>query len=92
MSNAVWRGLPLRDLLMSAGPRPGVAKVVLYGADGYTDTYPLEKALEPTTFVAYEMNGEPLRGTSRLPGAHPDSRNVRRKKRQVGHPHRAGGP
>lgn len=60
MSNAVWRGLPLRDLLMSAGPRPGVAKVVLYGADGYTDTYPLEKALEPTTFVAYEMNGEPL--------------------------------
>ena len=33
---------------------------MLYGADGYTDTYPLAKALEPTTFVAYEMNGEPL--------------------------------
>ncbi|MBV9324714.1 MAG: molybdopterin-dependent oxidoreductase [Chloroflexi bacterium] len=60
MSNAVWKGLPLRDLLLAAGPRPGIAKVVLHAADGYTDTYPLEKALEPTTFVAYEMNGEPL--------------------------------
>jgi DMSO/TMAO reductase YedYZ molybdopterin-dependent catalytic subunit len=60
MSNAVWKGLPLRDLLVAAGPRPGIARVVLHAADGYVDTYPLEKALEPTTFVAYEMNGEPL--------------------------------
>lgn len=60
MSNAVWMGLPLRDLLLAAGPRAGVTRVVLHGADGYTDTYPLEKALEPTTFVAYAMNGEPL--------------------------------
>ena len=60
MSNAMWKGLPLRDLLMPAGPRPGIVKVVLHAADGYTDTYPLDKALEPTTFVAYEMNGEPL--------------------------------
>jgi DMSO/TMAO reductase YedYZ molybdopterin-dependent catalytic subunit len=60
MSNAVWTGLPLRDLLLAAGPQPGVAKLVLYGADGYTDTYSLDKALEPTTFVAYAMNGEPL--------------------------------
>ena len=34
--------------------------MVLYGADGYTDTYSLDKALEPTTFVAYAMNGAPL--------------------------------
>ena len=60
MSNAVWKGVPLRDLLVPAGPRPGIVKVVLHAADGYTDTYSLEKALEPTTFVAYEMNGEPL--------------------------------
>jgi DMSO/TMAO reductase YedYZ molybdopterin-dependent catalytic subunit len=60
MSNAVWKGVPLRDLLLAAGPRPGIAKVVLHAADGYTDTYSLDKALEPTTFVAYEMNGEPL--------------------------------
>lgn len=60
MSNAVWTGLPLRDLLLAAGPRPGVTMLVLYGADGYTDTYSLDKALEPTTFVAYAMNGAPL--------------------------------
>jgi DMSO/TMAO reductase YedYZ molybdopterin-dependent catalytic subunit len=60
MSNAVWRGLPLRDLLLSAGLQPSITKVVLHGADGYTDTYSLDKALETTTFVAYEMNGEPL--------------------------------
>ena len=60
MSHAVWKGLPLRELLTAAGPVPGVARLVLHAADGYTDTYPLQKALEPTTFVAYEMNGEPL--------------------------------
>ena len=60
MSNAIWTGLPLRDVVLAAGPRSGATKVVLHGADGYTDTYSLEKALEPTTFVAYGMNGAPL--------------------------------
>ena len=60
MSNAMWTGLPLRDLVLAAGPRSGATKVVLRGADGYTDTYTLDKALEPTTFVAYGMNGTPL--------------------------------
>ncbi len=60
MSNAAWTGLPLRDLLAAAGPRSDGTRVVFYGADGYTVSYPLDKALESTTFVAYEMNGEPL--------------------------------
>ncbi|HEX3818500.1 MAG TPA: molybdopterin-dependent oxidoreductase, partial [Chthoniobacterales bacterium] len=60
MSNAVWRGVPLSTLLRAAGPLPGAAKVRLHGVDNYTDTFPLTKALEPTTLVAYEMNGEQL--------------------------------
>ena len=60
MSNAQWKGVPLRDLLAAAGPRPGVVEAVLKGADGYTDTFAVEKALEPATLVVYEMNGEPL--------------------------------
>ena len=60
MSNAMWRGVPLRDLLEDAGPQDGVVEVVLRGADGYTDTFAFEKAMDPTTLVAYEMNGEPL--------------------------------
>jgi DMSO/TMAO reductase YedYZ molybdopterin-dependent catalytic subunit len=64
MSNAVWRGVPMRQLLHAAGPLPGAAKVRLHGVDNYTDTFPLVKAMEPTTLVAYEMNGE------RLPDRH----------------------
>jgi DMSO/TMAO reductase YedYZ molybdopterin-dependent catalytic subunit len=60
ISNAVWKGLPLRDLLDQAGVLSGAARVRLHGVDNYTDTIPLEKAMEPTTLVAYEMNGVAL--------------------------------
>ncbi len=64
MSNAVWRGVPLRELLHAAGPLPDAAKVVLHGVDNYSDTFSLAKAMDPTTLVAFEMNGE------RLPDKH----------------------
>ena len=60
MSNAVWKGLPLRDLLDQAGVISGAARVRFHSVDNYTDTIPLEKAMEPTTLLAYEMNGAPL--------------------------------
>ena len=60
MSNAVWKGIPMRALLDPAGPMEGAAKVRLHGVDNYTDTFPLEKAMDPTTLVVYQMNGEPL--------------------------------
>ena len=60
ISNAVWKGLPLRDLLDQAGVLSSAARVRLHGVDNYTDTIPLEKAMEPTTLLAYEMNGVPL--------------------------------
>ncbi len=60
ISNAVWKGLPLRDLLDQAAPLSNAARVRLYGVDNYTDTIPLEKAMDPTTLLAYEMNGVPL--------------------------------
>jgi DMSO/TMAO reductase YedYZ molybdopterin-dependent catalytic subunit len=60
ISNAVWKGLPLRDLLDQAGVFSGAVRVRLHGVDNYTDTIPLEKAMEPTTLLAYEMNGAPL--------------------------------
>ena len=60
ISNAVWKGLPLRDLLDQAGVLSGAARVRLQGVDNYTDTIPLEKAMEPTTLLSYEMNGAPL--------------------------------
>ncbi|PZR77218.1 MAG: hypothetical protein DLM73_00175 [Chthoniobacterales bacterium] len=60
MSNAVWKGVTMSTLLNAATPLPGAAKVRLHGVDNYTDTFPLEKAMDPTTLVVYEMNGEPL--------------------------------
>lgn len=60
MSNAVWKGVPMHTLLEAASPLPNATKVKLYGVDNYTDTIPLQKALEPSTIIAYEMNGETL--------------------------------
>jgi DMSO/TMAO reductase YedYZ molybdopterin-dependent catalytic subunit len=60
MSNAIWKGVRLRDLLDQAGVLSGAARVRLQAVDNYTDTIPLEKAMEPTTLLAYEMNAAPL--------------------------------
>ena len=60
MSNAVWQGVRLRDLLEASRPLPGAVEVFLNGADAYTDTFAFEKAMDPTTIVAFAMNGEPL--------------------------------
>jgi DMSO/TMAO reductase YedYZ molybdopterin-dependent catalytic subunit len=59
-SNAVWQGIPLRELLAASRPMDGAREVLLNGADGYTDTFAFEKAMDPTTIVAFAMNGEPL--------------------------------
>src|SRR5438874_3009651 len=60
MSNAVWKGIALRDLLDPAGPLADAQRVRLYGVDNYTDTIPIEKALDPTTLLAWAMNGVEL--------------------------------
>jgi DMSO/TMAO reductase YedYZ molybdopterin-dependent catalytic subunit len=61
MSNALWKGVPLKDLLERAGGvKRGATKVVLHAYDNYTDSIHLSKALEPTTLVALEMNGATL--------------------------------
>src|SRR5436305_3069046 len=60
ISNAIWKGVPLRDLLDQAGVISGAARVRLQGVDNYTDTVTLQKAMQPTTLLAYEMNGVPL--------------------------------
>jgi DMSO/TMAO reductase YedYZ molybdopterin-dependent catalytic subunit len=60
MSNALWEGIPLADLLQRAGVKVGATKVVFHAADDYTDSIHLTKALEPTTLLAVRMNGVTL--------------------------------
>ena len=59
-SNAKWRGVRLHDLLQSAGVREGAVDCFVHGADAYRDSFPFEKAMEETTLVVYQINGEPL--------------------------------
>jgi sulfite dehydrogenase len=68
MGCARWKGVRLKDLLDKAGLKKEAIEIVLDGADkGVTDktpkftkSLPLWKALEDTTLVAYEMNGQAL--------------------------------
>jgi DMSO/TMAO reductase YedYZ molybdopterin-dependent catalytic subunit len=68
MGCARWKGVRLKDLLDKAGLKKEAVEIVLDGADRgvsdktpkFTKSLPLWKALEDTTLVAYEMNGQPL--------------------------------
>ena len=58
ISNAIWKGVATCAICLDqAAPLSSAARVRLHGVDNYTDTIPLEKAMEPTTLLAYEMNG-----------------------------------
>jgi DMSO/TMAO reductase YedYZ molybdopterin-dependent catalytic subunit len=60
MSNALWKGVPLQRLIEAARPQTSVVSALLHAADGYTDSFAFEKAMDPTTLVVYDMNGAPL--------------------------------
>ncbi|MCI4319672.1 MAG: sulfite oxidase [Thermoplasmata archaeon] len=71
LGTARWRGVPLADLLARAGLRRGATEVVLEGADrgrergvageiGYAMSVPVDKAMDPDTLLALEMNGADL--------------------------------
>jgi DMSO/TMAO reductase YedYZ molybdopterin-dependent catalytic subunit len=68
MGCARWRGARLRDILDKVGVKKEAIEIVLDGADGpvidktpdFVKSIPVWKAMEETTIVAYEMNGQPL--------------------------------
>ncbi len=60
ISNAVWKGIPLKELIDECRPKPGVIDVAMFGADAYSDGITLDRALNFDVFLAYQMNGETL--------------------------------
>ena len=60
ISTAKWTGVRMADLLARAGVRSEAYDLVMTSTDGYTDSIPIQKALEPTTLVVYGMNGDVL--------------------------------
>ncbi|TMG36442.1 MAG: hypothetical protein E6H94_07895 [Chloroflexi bacterium] len=53
-------GVPLRDLLARAKPKSTAFDVAFTSVDGYTDSFPIAKAMEARTLVAYLMNGRTI--------------------------------
>jgi len=62
VGNAVWTGVPLRDLLAEAGVDPAATQLVGESVDGFTAGFPLSVLDDPDrpALVAIGMNGEPL--------------------------------
>jgi DMSO/TMAO reductase YedYZ molybdopterin-dependent catalytic subunit len=60
ISNQVWRGVRVSDLLDRARPTSGAEWVLWEAADGYTESIPVTVARDPETWVAYAMGGAPL--------------------------------
>jgi DMSO/TMAO reductase YedYZ molybdopterin-dependent catalytic subunit len=68
MGCARWKGARLKDVLDKVGIKKEAIEIVLDGADGpvfdktpdFVKSIPVSKAMEETTLIAYEMNGEPL--------------------------------
>ncbi len=61
VGNAVWQGVPLRDVLDRAGVQAEGTQVVGKSVDGFTVGFPTEAVYDGrTALVAFGMNGEPL--------------------------------
>jgi DMSO/TMAO reductase YedYZ molybdopterin-dependent catalytic subunit len=68
MGQATFTGVRLRDLLQKAGIKNEGAHVHVLGADAppkptvpaFLRSLPLERAMDPSTLVAWQMNGEDL--------------------------------
>lgn len=65
LATAVWRGVPLAEVLGRARLKPNVLEILVEGADGegskrFARALPVSKAMHPDTLLALEMNGKPL--------------------------------
>lgn len=62
VGNAIWQGIPIRDVLAMAGVQSGADMVLSRSVDGYTASTPLEALTDDSidAIFAVAMNGEPL--------------------------------
>jgi DMSO/TMAO reductase YedYZ molybdopterin-dependent catalytic subunit len=68
VGHAQWLGVPLAALIEEARPQPGAAHVHVIGGDAppspktpaFIRSIPIDRARDPNTLLALQMNGEPL--------------------------------
>jgi DMSO/TMAO reductase YedYZ molybdopterin-dependent catalytic subunit len=60
VGHSAWGGVRLADVLEEAGVRDDAVDVIFRAADGYSDSIPIEIAMDPRVLLAVSQNGEPL--------------------------------
>ena len=60
ISNALWKGVRLKDLLAQTGVKSAARHLKLESFDGWSTGIPLDLGMHEHALLAYEMNGEPL--------------------------------
>ena len=60
IGTANWEGVSLKTLLDRTGVDSRAYDVVLHAADGYSDSFPVERAMQSDVLIAHRMNGVPL--------------------------------
>jgi DMSO/TMAO reductase YedYZ molybdopterin-dependent catalytic subunit len=60
LSNGVWTGVRLADLARLVSPLPLTSLLRFSCTDGYTESMPLDRALNPSAILAYDLDGAPL--------------------------------
>ena len=77
VGNAEWTGVRYADVLKAAGVKEGSVYTAHYGMDGHLSGdpeklpisrgVPIEKAMDPQSLIAFEMNGEPIPALNGFP-------------------------
>jgi len=60
ISTTRWTGIPLKEILAKGEVPTDAAEVVFRAADGYSDSLPIEKAMDGSTLIAIGMDGNAL--------------------------------
>jgi hypothetical protein len=60
IGTTLFQGVRLGDVLGAAGLKPGVFDIKFTCVDGYSESLPLEAALDPETLLCYSMGNQPL--------------------------------
>jgi DMSO/TMAO reductase YedYZ molybdopterin-dependent catalytic subunit len=60
IGTTLFQGTRLKDVLERAGLKPEAVDIKFTCVDGYTESLPLESALDPRTLLCYAMGNKPL--------------------------------
>jgi DMSO/TMAO reductase YedYZ molybdopterin-dependent catalytic subunit len=60
ISNALFVGASLADILQTAGIKTGASELIFQGADNYSDALHMSQALDPQSLIVYLIDGVPL--------------------------------